>query len=504
MPAIHETAYPRLKQNLSAHDIERLYTPTDQEVASLRKRRFGTPLLLNAMVYLKCFQLLGYFPKHYEIPVAAIKHISKRLGQRSSANRLRTAVPSRSAQRLKTAVREYCDVKKFEQQHVDWLYRFASDMALTKNNSIDIINAMLEFLVKSSFELPAFSTLERIANKARTSVLNEVYTLTKAALSKQAIAKLDQLLAEKNHQGYTPWYDVKREPAKPTVSTLKEFLKHTQWLQSLKTVVGPLQDLPEERRYQLLAEAQAYSADKMKALKPAKRYALMALLIHEKAYIANDCIADMLIKKMRALHNGARRALEIFQRQVVPESTELITLLRDVAAVYANHSESEDISSQVRVLFDHNASDVEERCNRLVSYGADNYLQFIDAKYNAPLRNALLQCFVVLDILDTAQDPDFMACVSAVAKYRDSKIRTLCVSAIAPEQSDSPVGWISSRWYKVLFVDTSPNITNRTVKWRIFELCVLTEVSKRLRSGDVHIRAWFKLGYHFTPTRLIK
>ncbi|MCH9692601.1 MAG: DUF4158 domain-containing protein [Gammaproteobacteria bacterium] len=73
MRPIHETAYPRLKQNLSINEVERLYTLTSQEIVWLRKRRLSKYLQLDAMVNLKCFQTLGYFPHVSEIPEVAIK-----------------------------------------------------------------------------------------------------------------------------------------------------------------------------------------------------------------------------------------------------------------------------------------------------------------------------------------------------------------------------------------------------------------------------------------------
>ncbi len=49
------------------------------------------------------------------------------------------------------------------------------------------------------------------------------------------------------------------------------------------------------------------------------------------------------------------------------------------------------------------------------------------------------------------------------------------------------LNWASGRWHKLLFVDTSPRIENRLLRPALFELCVLTEVSKRLQSSDLYI-----------------
>ena len=61
MAAIHDTAYPRLKYNLTQKEITRVYTPVDEEMIWLKKRRFKGDQSLTCLVYLKCFQRLGYF-----------------------------------------------------------------------------------------------------------------------------------------------------------------------------------------------------------------------------------------------------------------------------------------------------------------------------------------------------------------------------------------------------------------------------------------------------------
>ncbi|MFT6303449.1 MAG: hypothetical protein ACI9XK_002183 [Granulosicoccus sp.] len=73
------------------------------------------------------------------------------------------------------------------------MLNFAYDIATVKESTVDVINAMLEILIKESFELPTFSTLERLAHKARASALDHLFTNIASDLTPAAREKLDSL-----------------------------------------------------------------------------------------------------------------------------------------------------------------------------------------------------------------------------------------------------------------------------------------------------------------------
>jgi Domain of unknown function (DUF4158) len=62
MTAIHETAYPRLRSNLTDKELRELYTPTPEEMAFVQQVTSSPVTALGVVVLLKTFQRLGYFP----------------------------------------------------------------------------------------------------------------------------------------------------------------------------------------------------------------------------------------------------------------------------------------------------------------------------------------------------------------------------------------------------------------------------------------------------------
>lgn len=491
MTAIHETAYPRLNPNVPAKEVKRIYTPTNNEWRWVRQRRMGRDAYLGQLVYLKCFQRLGYFPKEDEIPPQIIEHIAECHGLPLPGKRQPLFSSEKAGRRAKEAIREYCGVRKFEQNtHGDTLQSFAQQMAHTKASVIDILNAMVEWLVKECFELPAFSSLERMAIEARAAVNSALYLQCSAALSPKAKLQLDKLLKEKNEDGVSLWELLKIEPHKPSSRTLQIFLRHSQWINTLKQHVGTLPDIPEERRYQLLMEAKAYNIDRMREIKDIKRWTLLSLLVCEQYYFATDCIVEMLVKEVRKLHNRGRSDLKEFQKNAVKESESLVTLLKDVALIVQDKQEANTQINNIQEAFQHDPAKIIKRCDRLVLYGMNNHLQFLAQRYTDPLRKVLLDCLSMLQIQRTAPGDDLMACLAYVLQYRDASIDLIPVKALDandPANNKTAVDWISQAWSKLLFEDTGPRVINRVMRRKYFELAVLSECAQRLLSGDLYV-----------------
>jgi len=489
MPAIFETAYPRLSSSLSADEIKRLYRPTRKDKSWIHQRRIGNTLMLETLVFLKCFQRLGYFPRPSDIPQKIIVTVAQSIDLKEPTGPLK--ITQRSSNRIKHSIREYCGVKTFDiNQDGEWLLNFAYDIATVKESTVDVINAMLEILIKESFELPAFSTLERLAHKARASALDHLFTNIASDLTLSARRKLDSLLTLKSDEGLTLWNELKKEPAKPTAKTIATYIRHTQWLKSLREEIGSIRDIPELKRYQCIAEARAYTADRMRELRRPKRMSLMAILIHEQHLFANDCLMDMLIRELRKTHNTAKKALIEFQLRVSSESVALVSLLRDIAQICTAKSRNRSGMDSILTLLHHEPQMVVDRCDKIVTHGVDNYLQFLALRYTKPLRKNLLDILSVAPVKDIAGDTALLACLKFILANRQESFASIRVSAIEHDVeagAGACLNWVSERWHKLLFVETSPRIANRLLRPALFELCVLTEVSKRLQSGDLFI-----------------
>lgn len=83
MATLHETAYPRLKPDPTAKELEEIYTPSAAEIAFAKRLTTQPGPQLAILIHLKLFQRLGYFTLLAEVSERIRKHIAKaaRLGR---------------------------------------------------------------------------------------------------------------------------------------------------------------------------------------------------------------------------------------------------------------------------------------------------------------------------------------------------------------------------------------------------------------------------------------
>lgn len=61
MPSVQETAYPRLKSNITLKELTAIYTPTAEEIGfAQQSTAIGSTTRLGFLILLKTFQRLGY------------------------------------------------------------------------------------------------------------------------------------------------------------------------------------------------------------------------------------------------------------------------------------------------------------------------------------------------------------------------------------------------------------------------------------------------------------
>jgi hypothetical protein len=80
MTAIHETAYPRIRSNLSDQELKELYTPTPDDLVFIERSTKSMIAAFGAMVLLKTFQRLGYFPAFDALPPRLMRHLANTMG----------------------------------------------------------------------------------------------------------------------------------------------------------------------------------------------------------------------------------------------------------------------------------------------------------------------------------------------------------------------------------------------------------------------------------------
>src|SRR5205085_5218955 len=100
----------------------------------------------------------------------------------------------RTLYRHQTAVRAYLQVLVFGEVARATVSARVRTAATVLDNPADLINVAIEELVRLRYELPAFSTLDRLVEQVRTEVNQALFTQVAALLTAEDTARMQALL----------------------------------------------------------------------------------------------------------------------------------------------------------------------------------------------------------------------------------------------------------------------------------------------------------------------
>jgi len=413
------------------------------------------------------------------------EHIAEQIGlsiapQQKDLKRFET---SGGQTKTLNAVREFMNVRKLDADGWEWLKQRATEAADTKHSVVDILNVMLEELAHHRYELPAFSTLDRMAFGAREASNSKHFASITNQLDEKTKDLIDSLLKVEPGESVSGWQMLKREPKRPTNKETRSYLQHVKRLQHLVELL-PRPEIPVPKLRQFRHLARAMDAAEMTELKPLKRYALAVILIRTRHAQALDDAAEMLIRMMQNLENSARQKLLEFQQDRLQKTDMLIGQLRDILDAYQiNGTDTQRVQAIGSTL----KADVEALvldCDELLAYAGRNYLPFLLQPYKA-VRAQLLNCVEITAPKCSSDDTTMESMIDALHRLRTSRSQTATLSELNLDVGS--LKWMPAQWRKLVFVDLE-NAHDAIIDRRYFELAVFQQIKEDLKSGDLYIK----------------
>lgn len=488
MTSPKETAYPEFKPEISANELERNYSPTEEELAFIQGLVSGPAPQTAMMVHLKMLQVMGRLRKLPEVPQLVRDHIAQCLTFARSPTLRELGRFERSGNRAikLRKLREFLDVRPLDEKGFAWLKHIAEQAAEVKHSVADIINVMLEELVRHRYELPAFSTLDRAAYAAREQSNEQYFSSITAKLAPQTKTMIDGLLKVEPGAQTSAWHALKREPKRPTNKETRIYLQH---IETLKRIVEtlPKPDIPIPKLRQFGFQARALDAAEMAKCKPNKRYALAVVFIRSQYSKSLDDAALLFIKMLGNLENLARAKLLLHQDGHSEKVDALIELLMNVMqARKMNGTSDQRINAIDSTAPPEEIDAVIAECMEHLAYAGKNYLPFLAEPYK-PVRAQLLNCLLIAEPKSSSDDRVSDRLLSALHQLKSSRVEKVTLDEldlVATRDFD----WMPQQWRKLVFVKSAetdkPDMLNR----RFFELAVLQMIRDELKSGDLIIK----------------
>lgn len=485
MTQIHETAYPRLKNDLSPQDLTDVYTLSVDEIAFIDQVVKRPAARAVAFLYLKIFQRLGYFERVSKIPQLIRDHIVSQTAYPRSPklSELVRFENSGGRQQLVNALRRYLDVRPLDRQGQVWLEHIAETAADTRHVVADIINVLLEELVHHRYEFPAFSTLERAAIRARERTHDTHFASITRQLDPRVKSLIDGLFKKQANDATTGWNLLKREPKKPTNKETRLYLQHIRRLQLLVEQL-PKPDIPVPKLKQYRFLARSMDASEMAELKPQKRYALAVIFIRAQYAQTMDDAADLFVRLLQNLDNQARNKLLAYQQEHFQQTDQLVEQLKDILQAYKIDGNDHQRVDAITSCLIADVEDLLAICDEHMAYAGRNYLPFLVQPYKA-IRAQLLNCLEIVRPRSSSEDDALLRMFEIIQNFRNHRIDMIPFSMLGLDE-DRDLRWMPAAWKKLAIVKPEGGAFY-SLQRRYFELAVLYAIRDELKSGDLYI-----------------
>jgi hypothetical protein len=478
LPSIERTAYPSFSPVITGSELQQSFTPTDAEREFAQASTRTNQHALCFLVLLKCFQRLHYFPPLKELPSVIVNHVRSCLLLRSD---VQLAYESeRTLYRHCATIRQYLRVHTFSGKQARHIaVQAVYEAAQVMNPAADLINAAIGELIRNRYELPAFGTLNRIAQRVHAVVQRRLARQIFSRLTAAQTQQLDRLLVVEFEQRQTEFNRLKKLPQRPSRQHLEDLLDHLDWLKSFGDVDGPLAGTAPMKIRNFAQQAKALDAGELKDFAPANRYTLLLCLIHRMRVRAKDDIGEMLLKRMATIHKRAKEELVEIQLEQRQKTEKLIGRLDEIAAIAASDHSDLQTGRRVRTALsaDGGLEKLREDCAAVRLWQADNYLPLL-RKHFVPLRYVLFRLVRAVEMQSTTQDEALLKALAVVMAHERKRVDWIAAD-------DVDLSFASDRWQKLL-KDSADDPKDR-VNRRQLEVCVFSHLASRLKSGDLSI-----------------
>ena len=474
MASVERTAYPLLPSQLPAKELHRCYSLSDSEIEWVNNTAKSPALSIGLAIQLKVFQQLHYFVPFEELPQELISHVRQclRYGERIAP---RYSNP-RTLYRHQAAVRQYLQVTPFySSDGLAITEEIARDCAVVLEQRVDLINAMLDELIQRGYELPAYSTLNNIAETALASAQEVTFNLIVLRAPIEVIYKLKELLDTDFGRRQSDFNALKQAPKKPSRKHLEVLIDHLAWLESFGDLDAILEGVVDAKIRHFATQAAASDVAELKDCSLPKRYTLMLALIYRMRVRTRDHLAEMFIRRISTIHKRAKEELEQIQARQRQKLEQLAATLDGVVQILVQEPDDQEAGSLIREFLspDGNLDRLRETCAEVQATGGNNYLPLIWKHFKSH-RSLLFRLSHLLQLEPTTQDRSL---IQALQLIQDSE-------NLHREWIDEHVdlSFASERWVKVVRRPASEGPpTNR----RYLEVCVFSYLASELRSGDM-------------------
>lgn len=453
-------------------DLVRYYTLSEGDVILIRQRRRAT----NRMGF--AVQLcLARFPGRIlrlgeQLPRPLLEFIAEQTGTRWQDFEDYASRDQTRREHVSVLIAEL-GLTTFTGHDFRKVARWLVPVAVENPKSVFLVGAVLNELRHRRILHPPLAVVERLVATTEANADRRVFDLINDRLTDEHRQNLDQWLGivEGENQSRFSW--IRQPTGRPCPANVIKILERLDLIRKLKFPASLTEYLPPSRRESLAGEGRRIVVQNLRKFSDSRRYAVMAVSLIEthrslvdEAINMHDGIVGRLFRKSKRRHADQLQS----ESARIKKAIDIFATIGKVL-VQAKETNADAWQAIDEVIPWPELRATVEDIQDLSGPRKLHHLHFIDSHYSQIRRYApaLLEHF---DFQAAQAGGDVLAAIEILRKLNTAGERGL--------PDGVPTSFISNQWEPFVYQEGEINR-------RYYELCTLSELRNRLRSGDIWV-----------------
>jgi TnpA family transposase len=460
-------AFPSTRDEVIRH-----YTFSEPDLSMISQRR-GDHNRLGFAVQLCYLRYPGFaLPTDAEPPEPLLAFVCKQL-------RVEPDVWPQYAQRPETRrehlaeLQAWLNLTPFSIADYQRFVHQLAELAQQADRGIVLAEALAEMVRQQRIIAPAVDVIERVCGEALTLGTRRVYEALTGALTDDHRRALDQLLAVREGTKGSGLIWLRQPPGPPKPKHMLAHLERLKTIRELSLPDGLEHTIHQNRLLKFAREGGQMTAQHLRDLDPARRYATLVSVILETRATLIDEIIDLHDRFMGTQFSRAKRNHADRFHESGKAVNDKVRLYSRIGRALLDAKESGDnpfAAIEAIIPWDVFTESIAE-AEKLAQPEDFDYLALVADGFNQ-LRRYTPTLLESLDMKATPAARDLLAGVEVLKNMNENQARKV--------PDDAPTSFVRKRWKNLVH---TPEGLNR----RFYELCVLSELKNSLRSGDIWV-----------------
>ena len=489
----------RFPEEVTARDLAAFFTLTEADLTQVAKLR-GEANKLGFAVQLAALRLMGFAPTDLSsVPHRAVRYLADQLEVPPAAfadygERERTRHVH-----LQRAMR-HLGFRRHTARDLEALETWLTGRAMEHDRPSLLLEQAATRLKREKLLRPGVTVLERIVTSARQAARHRSLQVLRPILTAEVKARLDALLVTEDAsdddtldsagsalEGHTTLHWLRQGATTSSPQAIQNATAKLTFLRKIGAADWDLSALNPNRVRRLAALGRRYTGQALRRMGPERRYPILVCFLRRAFVTTIDEAADLFDECMKAVHRRSRRALREEHEATRRATEEKVRLFYHVGRLVLDGSIPDgDLRTAVfRRISPLELSAAVDEAEAIMRPAGIGYFDFLERRFSY-LRQFVPAFLEAMPLRATRRGDPVMEGVEVLRRMNREGRRKV------PEEA--PTRFVPRKWQPFVFDEGGEDggaggdgAPASELNRRGWELCLLTELQGRLRSGDVYL-----------------